>query len=56
MRKTDDRDHLLQEALRLLTTALEFLDEDGTVTAIGAQLDLARARLAEHLADKLGRD
>lgn len=42
-------DHVLSEALRLMTAALDLLDEDGTAGAIGAQLDLARARLADHI-------
>lgn len=42
-------DHVLSKALRLMTAALDLLDEDGTVAAIGAQLDLARARLADHI-------
>lgn len=46
--KTDER---LREALRLMTEALELLDQDGTVSAIGAHLDLARAHLEDHLAD-----
>lgn len=49
MVKAVERDSLLHEALRLITAALELLDEDGTVSAIGAQLDLARARLSERL-------
>ena len=40
----------LREALRLMTKALDLIDHDGSVGAIGAQLDLARARLSEHLA------
>jgi len=32
-----------------MTAALDLLDEDGTAGAIGAQLDLARARLADHI-------
>ena len=43
---------LLGEALRLITTALDLLDENGTVGAIGAQLDLARARLSDRLRDQ----
>ncbi len=39
----------LREALSLMTRALELLDEDGGVGTIGAQLDLARARLSIHL-------
>lgn len=39
----------LREALRLMTQALDIVDHDGSVGAIGAQLDLARARLSEHL-------
>lgn len=39
----------LREALRLMAKALEIIDRDGKVGAIGAQLDLARARLSEHL-------
>lgn len=42
-------DNKLGEALRLMTSALDLLDEDGTAGAIGAQLDLARARLADHI-------
>lgn len=49
MFKAVERDSLLREALRLMTAALDLLDEDGTVSAVGAQLDLARARLSEHL-------
>ena len=51
MDKIVEEDNLLGEALRLMTTALELLDEDGTVGSIGAQLDLARARLAGHIDD-----
>ena len=40
---------VLQEALRLMTRALELLDQQRNVGQIGAQLDLARARLATHL-------
>lgn len=39
----------LREALRLMTKALDLIDYDGSVGVIGAQLDLARARLSEHL-------
>ena len=39
----------LREALRLMTKALDLIDYDGSVGVIGAQLDLARARLLEHL-------
>ena len=39
----------LREALLLMTKALDLIDHDGSVGAIGAQLDLARARLSEHL-------
>ena len=49
MCKAVEQDLLLREALRLVTKALELVDEDGTVTFIGAQLDLARVRLSEHL-------
>lgn len=42
-------DETLHEALRLMAKALEIIDRDGKVGAIGAQLDLARARLSEHL-------
>lgn len=51
MGKSVDEDELLKEALRLMTTALKLLDENGKVSAIGAQLDLARARLSEHIQD-----
>lgn len=44
-----EQDNTLHEALSLMARALAILDEDGSVGAIGAQLDLARARLAEHL-------
>lgn len=40
---------VLHEALRLMTRALELLDQQRNVGQIGAQLDLARARLATHL-------
>lgn len=49
MGKSLDEDQLLSEALRLMTTALELLDQNGKVAVIGAQLDLARARLVEHI-------
>lgn len=47
-----ESDELLRNALRLITEALALLDEEGTVSAIGAHLDLARARLEEHLTDR----
>lgn len=50
MVKPVNKDDLLDEALRLMTKALDLLDGDGTVGSIGAQLDLARARLADHIA------
>ncbi len=49
MEKSLDEEELLSEALRLMTTALELLDRNGKVTVIGAHLDLARTRLAEHI-------
>lgn len=51
MGKADENDLQLGEALRLITTALDLLDENGTVGAIGAHLDLVRAHLSDHLGD-----
>jgi len=51
MVKASETDDLLREALRLITEALELLDQDGTVGVVGAHLDLARARLEGHLDD-----
>jgi len=51
MGKSLNDERLLSEALRLMTAALELLDEVGSVGSIGAQLDLARARLADHIGE-----
>lgn len=45
-----ENNDLLDESLRLVTLALDLLDQDGTVPSIGAHLDLARVRLADHIA------
>jgi hypothetical protein len=44
-----EEDRILREALSLITKAIDLLDRDGRVGVIGAQLDLARARLEDHL-------
>ena len=49
MSKSIDQCNLLREALQLMTKALELLDQAGTVGAIGAQLDMVRVHLSEHL-------
>ena len=46
MGKPIEENETLQEALRLMTAALALIDETGGNGSIGAQLDLARARLA----------
>lgn len=49
MEKSVGKNELLNEALDLMTTALDLLDQDGSVGSIGAQLDLARSRLSDHI-------
>lgn len=49
MDKSVKSNELLYEALALMGTALDLLDQDGSVGSVGAQLDLARSRLSDHL-------